>query len=141
MDGKVIESSNLQIDLGNERLPSMRSRSLSREGMNLGAKATCFSAPRGVQHVLVQMRHLGIVRPLSVLPAEHGRRCLAHVKAKGARWTSPRAAADRRTAAGSSTDGAPNDPGVDLRIVAIPTLHGEDLAITLGPAQPATPGS
>src|SRR5438105_5027026 len=34
------------------------------------------------QHVAALIRHLGIVRPISILPLELGRRCLAHVKAK-----------------------------------------------------------
>jgi general secretion pathway protein E len=127
VDGKVIEASNL-IDLGKSS-PENAVFQLIREAVNLGASDLFFSA--AANHVLVQMRHLGIVRPLSVLPVDHGRRCLAHVKAAASMDTSER----RRPQDGrwifESDDLA--DAGVDLRINAIPTLHGEDLAIRLVP--------
>jgi type II secretory ATPase GspE/PulE/Tfp pilus assembly ATPase PilB-like protein len=127
VDGKVIEASNL-IDLGKSS-PENAVFQLVREAVHLGASDLFFSA--APNHVLVQMRHLGIVRPLSVLPVDHGRRCLAHVKASASMDTSER----RRPQDGrwifEPDDAA--DSGVDLRINAIPTLHGEDLAIRLVP--------
>jgi type II secretory ATPase GspE/PulE/Tfp pilus assembly ATPase PilB-like protein len=127
MDGKVIGATNL-IDLGKES-PETAVAQLVREATTLGASDLFFSAASG--HVLVQMRHLGIVRPLSLLPSDHGRRCLAHVKAKAQMDISER----RRPQDGRwifDEEGAP-ELGVDLRINAIPTLHGEDLAIRLVP--------
>jgi type II secretory ATPase GspE/PulE/Tfp pilus assembly ATPase PilB-like protein len=127
VDGKVIEASNL-IDLGNQT-PEAAVAQLLREAMNLGASDLFFSA--AANHVLVQMRHLGIVRPLSLLPTDHGRRCVAHVKAKAQMDISER----RRPQDGRwifDEADAP-DKGLDLRINAIPTLHGEDLAIRLVP--------
>ena len=103
------------------------------------------------QHVAVQVRHLGIVRPLSVLAPDAGRRFLAHIKAMsgmdlggaarrpmdgrwiyesdgraGARGEAPRNGSDTE-----STDASPFDVDVDLRISVIPTLYGEDFAIRL----------
>src|SRR5579859_3814319 len=127
MDGNAIESSEL-IDLG-KTSPENAVSQLVKEASKLGASDVFFSA--GSNHVLVHMRHLGIVRPLGVLPADHGRRCLAHVKVKAGMDTSER----RRPQDGRwiFDEAESNDPGVDLRINAIPTLHGEDLAIRIVP--------
>src|SRR5258706_2917792 len=130
VDGKVIESSNL-MDLGKSS-PESAVAQLVREALNLGASDVFFSA--GANHVMVQMRHLGIVRPLGVLPVEHGRKCLAHVKAKAEMDTSER----RRPQDGRwifEPDEPGIDHGVDLRISSIPTLHGEDLAVRIVPHQ------
>jgi type II secretory ATPase GspE/PulE/Tfp pilus assembly ATPase PilB-like protein len=107
------------------------------------------------QHVAVQVRHLGIVRPLSVLSPETGRRYLAHIKAMSGmdlggaarrpmdgRWIYESdgrgaAAADSRQAgfdgatAGAHPAAESHDVNVDLRISVIPTLYGEDFAIRL----------
>ena len=127
MDGKAIESVDL-MDLG-KASPETAVAQLVREASKLGASDVFFSA--GANHVLVQMRHLGIVRPLGVLPTEHGRRCLAHVKVNAGMDTAER----RRPQDGRwiFEQGEAAEPGVDLRINAIPTLHGEDLAIRIVP--------
>jgi general secretion pathway protein E len=127
MDGKVIETSDL-IDLGNSS-PESAVAQLIGEAAKLGASDVFFSATGN--HVLVQMRHLGIVRPLGVLNADQGRRCLAHVKVKAGMDTAER----RRPQDGRwiFEEGESATPGVDLRINAIPTLHGEDLAVRLVP--------
>ena len=111
------------------------------------------------QHVAVLVRHLGIMRPLSVVPSDAGRRYLAHIKAMagmdlggvarrpmdgrwiyesdgrgGAAVASSRAEAATDAAAGYVTVeelGGGSDVNVDLRISVIPTLHGEDFAIRL----------
>lgn len=95
------------------------------------------------QHVAVQVRHLGIVRPLSVVTPEAGRRYLAHIKAMAGmdlggaarrpmdgRWIYE---SDAQTGADASTStpASPVDVNVDLRISVIPTLYGEDFAIRL----------
>src|SRR5579864_763196 len=77
MDGKTIDSTNL-LELG-KAAPEAAVARVVRFAVELGAGDLFLNA--GEQHVTVQMRHLGIMRPLSVLPLEHGRRCLAHVKA------------------------------------------------------------
>ena len=128
VDGKVIESSNL-MDLGKSS-PESAVAQLVREAVHLGASDVFFSA--GASHVMVQMRHLGIVRPLGVLPVEQGRKCLAHVKAKAEMDTSERRRPqDGRWIFDPHESGV--DRGVDLRISSIPTLHGEDLAVRLVP--------
>ena len=77
-------------------------------------------------HVAVLARHFGILRQLSMLSPDMGRRCIAHVKAlagmdvaehrrpQDGRWISRQ---DHRV--------------IDLRLNIIPTLHGEDLALRL----------
>ncbi len=128
MDGKAIEAVDL-IDLGTAS-PETAVAQFVREAAKLGASDVFFSA--GSNHVLVQMRHLGIVRPLGVLPSDLGRRCLAHVKVKAGMDTAER----RRPQDGRwifDETGESADPAVDLRINAIPTLHGEDLAIRIVP--------
>ena len=101
------------------------------------------------QHVAVHVRHLGIMRLLSVVSPETGRRYLAHVKAtagmdmggaarkpKDGRWiyesdapaAAPESAADQDDENRRLLEG---EASVDLRISVIPTLHGEDFAIRL----------
>ena len=97
------------------------------------------------QHVAVHVRHLGIMRLLSVVSPETGRRYLAHVKAMAGmdmggaarrpmdgRWIYE---SDDVADASPDTDDPGNTPAdwtsVDLRISVIPTLHGEDFAIRL----------
>jgi len=95
-----------------------------------GASDVFFTATSN--HGLAQMRHLGIMRPLTVLSSEQGRRCLAHVKASASMDTSER----RRPQDGRwifEFEGLRKTTSVDLRINAIPTLHGEDLAIRIVP--------
>ena len=103
------------------------------------------------QHVAVHMRHLGIMRLLSVVSPETGRRYLAHVKAMAGmdmggaarkpmdgRWIYESEALDEAPSEMNEGDDdtAPAarpliDANVDLRISVIPTLHGEDFAIRL----------
>jgi type II secretory ATPase GspE/PulE/Tfp pilus assembly ATPase PilB-like protein len=79
------------------------------------------------QHVAVMVRHLGVVRLLSILPSELGKKCLAHIKA---------AARIDTTATRKPMDGRwifePRDgDSVDIRINVIPTVYGEDFALRL----------
>jgi type II secretory ATPase GspE/PulE/Tfp pilus assembly ATPase PilB-like protein len=78
------------------------------------------------QHIAVQVRHLGIVRTLSILGVDQGRRVMAHIKALAGMDI-----AEKRR----PTDGRwiyeHDDQAVDLRISVIPTHHGEDFAIRL----------
>jgi type II secretory ATPase GspE/PulE/Tfp pilus assembly ATPase PilB-like protein len=80
-------------------------------------------------HLAVQARHLGILRLITVMPADLGRRCVSAIKATAGidvaekrrpldgRWIYPRKV-------GST---------VDLRIVTMPTLYGEDVSLRLLP--------
>jgi type II secretory ATPase GspE/PulE/Tfp pilus assembly ATPase PilB-like protein len=77
-------------------------------------------------HVGVALRHLGLVRRLTTLPLEMGRKCLSHIKVMAGmdvaerrrpldgRWI-------RQTGAGR----------IDIRINTIPTLYGEDFNLRL----------
>jgi len=79
------------------------------------------------QHMGVQVRHLGIVRPISVLPIDLAKRCLSHIKtASGMDITQTRRPMDGRWIY-RREDGS----AVDLRINVIPTMYGEDFAIRL----------
>lgn len=95
------------------------------------------------QHVAVHVRHLGIMRLLSVISPDIGKRYLAHVKAMAGmdmggaarrpmdgRWIYEPAAEATAAEAGGDESNA-DDADVDLRISIIPTLHGEDFAIRL----------
>ena len=74
------------------------------------------------------VRHLGIVRPISILTPELGRRILGHIRA-----ASGMEMADRRPAGGRwiYEPEDDEDASVDLRISMIPTLYGEDIAMRL----------
>ncbi len=81
------------------------------------------------QHVLIQARHLGIMRPIAVLSPDLGRRMITLFKTRAGLDLSER----RRPQEGRwiySNDDIP--PRVfDLRICLIPTAFGEDAAIRL----------
>jgi type II secretory ATPase GspE/PulE/Tfp pilus assembly ATPase PilB-like protein len=98
------------------------------------------------QHVAVHVRHLGIMRLLSVVSPETGRRYLAHVKAMAGmdmggaarrpidgRWIyeCDDAEADAPATEDDEAPSEAEEASVDLRISVIPTLHGEDFAIRL----------
>ena len=78
-------------------------------------------------HIAVLARHLGIMRLVTLLNLDLGRRCLSHIKAladldvaehrrpQDGRWVRQGAGADK----------------IDLRINIMPTLYGEDLTLRL----------
>ena len=84
------------------------------------------------QHTAVQVRHLGMVRPISVLRPEEGKRLIAHVRnASGADVNERRKPSDGRWIfRGQDTETADGDE-VDLRINFLPTMYGEDVAMRL----------
>jgi type II secretory ATPase GspE/PulE/Tfp pilus assembly ATPase PilB-like protein len=77
-------------------------------------------------HVAVSARHLGIIRLLTLLPAEHGRHCLSHIKALAGMDVTER----RRPLDGRWTRDQ-DDRRIDLRISTMPTLYGEDIALRI----------
>lgn len=80
------------------------------------------------QHVAALVRHLGIVRTISVLSSEQGKRCIAHLRnVAGMDVSEKRLCSDGRWI----FDVEESDEQIDLRINAIPTLHGEDIAIRI----------
>jgi type II secretory ATPase GspE/PulE/Tfp pilus assembly ATPase PilB-like protein len=140
VDGIAIESSSQTATLDpsdslslldmSKASPEAAVAQLLRHAVEMGASDVFFTAT--ANHGLVQMRHLGIMRPLTVLGAEQGRRCLAHVKARADMDISER----RRPQDGRwilPIEDSARETAVDLRINAIPTLHGEDLAIRIVP--------
>jgi type II secretory ATPase GspE/PulE/Tfp pilus assembly ATPase PilB-like protein len=78
-------------------------------------------------HVAVQARHLGILRLLSTLPLEIGRRCISHIKALSGMDVAER----RRPLDGRWIFERPNGSWLDLRLNSIPTLHGEDMTMRI----------
>jgi type II secretory ATPase GspE/PulE/Tfp pilus assembly ATPase PilB-like protein len=78
-------------------------------------------------HVNVSGRHLGIMRLLTIMPAEFGHRCLAHLKGQAGMDVFER----RRPQDGRWLYRREGKGGVDVRLNTIPTLHGEDCALRL----------
>jgi type II secretory ATPase GspE/PulE/Tfp pilus assembly ATPase PilB-like protein len=78
-------------------------------------------------HVAVQVRHLGAVRLMSVMPLDLGRRCINHIKAvAGIDITEHRRPLDGRWVYERAGGQA-----IDFRIGTLPTLHGEDVTLRL----------
>src|SRR5262249_46778792 len=78
-------------------------------------------------HVAVSVRHLGVVRLISVLPLDFGKRCMAHLKAVAGLDVAER----RRPLDGRRLYQRPCGKQVDLRINTVPTLYGEDFTLRL----------
>jgi general secretion pathway protein E len=118
----------------------------------LGASDLFFSF--NDNHVAVAVRHLGIVRLLTILTTDHGRRCTSYIKAMAGmdlaeqrrpldgRWVredDKLPVREREDDGDSDEDDQPRrstltGPGIgriDLRVSTIPTLHGEEMAIRL----------
>jgi type II secretory ATPase GspE/PulE/Tfp pilus assembly ATPase PilB-like protein len=130
-------------------LPAPAVAWLIDHAVRMGASDLFFSY--NADHVAVSVRHLGLVRPVTVLTTEHGRRCVSYVKAMaGMDLAEQRRPLDGRWVREDETflfgeDGEDGDgvrlvpdPGpraavgrIDLRVSTIPTLHGEDMAIRL----------
>ncbi|MEM9019904.1 MAG: GspE/PulE family protein [Planctomycetota bacterium] len=88
------------------------------------------------QFFSVQMRHLGIIRPLSIVGSDQGRRFAQHIKAQAAMDVAEhRFPADGRWIYENLPEGEDDKEQeqhtVDLRISTIPTLYGEDMVIRL----------
>ncbi len=121
--------------------------------VRVGASDLFFSF--NANHVAVSVRHLGLVRLLTIVTTEHGRRCTSHVKAmadmdvaeqrrpQDGRWVRDDSTLPTREPGGDDEDEDEDEPvgiytatvsgteRVDLRVSTIPTLHGEDMAIRL----------
>ncbi len=79
------------------------------------------------QHVVVMVRHLGIVMPISVVGSDAGKRTLTHVRNMSGMDLNDR----RRPADGRWIYKGDEGETVDLRINTIPTMYGEDMSIRL----------
>jgi type II secretory ATPase GspE/PulE/Tfp pilus assembly ATPase PilB-like protein len=78
-------------------------------------------------HITVSGRHLGLLRLLTIMPLELGRRCMAHIKAVAGMDVAER----RRPLDGRWIRQRNGEPTIDLRISTIPTLYGEDFTLRL----------
>jgi type II secretory ATPase GspE/PulE/Tfp pilus assembly ATPase PilB-like protein len=128
--------------------PELAVAALVDLAVRLGASDLFFSC--NGNHVAVSVRLLGIVRLLTLLTTEHGRRCTSYVKVMAGmdlaeqrrpldgRWVRED---DNRLSGKPEGDDDGDDPlrrsrilglgvgRIDMRISTIPTLHGEDMAI------------
>jgi type II secretory ATPase GspE/PulE/Tfp pilus assembly ATPase PilB-like protein len=77
--------------------------------------------------VEIAVRHLGIVRRISQIGRDEGRRWLAHIKVLADIPIDNR----RHPAEGRFFRERPDGHKIDLRVNTLPTLHGEDFAIRL----------
>jgi type II secretory ATPase GspE/PulE/Tfp pilus assembly ATPase PilB-like protein len=87
-------------------------------------------------HVAVSVRHLGIVRLLTILSHDLGRRCISYIKAMAAMDL----AETRRPLDGRWVRQGDGMSRVDVRISTIPTLYGEDMTLRLLVCQSQTQG-
>ena len=78
-------------------------------------------------HVAIFARHLGIMRVLTLLNLDLGRRCLNHIKAIAGLDV----AEHRRPQDGRWVRQIPGADKIDLRINIMPTLYGEDFTLRL----------
>jgi general secretion pathway protein E len=78
-------------------------------------------------HIAVLARHLGIMRVLTLLNLELGRRCLSHIKA----LADLDIVEHRRPQDGRWVRQIPGSDKIDLRINIMPTLYGEDFTLRL----------
>jgi type II secretory ATPase GspE/PulE/Tfp pilus assembly ATPase PilB-like protein len=105
--------------------PEEAVKRLIEHGAQLAASDLFFTTNK--DHVAVQARHLGILRPLSTLSSDMGRRCMAHIKAlAGMDVAERRRPLDGRWIYERDTGGT-----MDLRINTVPTLYGEDFTLRL----------
>ncbi len=92
----------------------------------LAMKASDLFLVTNEQHVAAQVRAMAMIRPISILPVELGRKVIATIKARsGMDLNEKRRPLDGRWIYEN------DDDTIDLRINMIPTLHGEDFAIRL----------
>ena len=78
-------------------------------------------------HVAISVRHLGIVRLLTIVSPELGKRCISYLKAMAGMDLSE----SRRPLDGRWVRQAEGESRVDMRLSTIPTLYGEDVTIRL----------
>jgi len=109
----------------NDLPPEAAVARLIEEGADLLVSDVFFVANEN--HVAVQVRHLGTVRLLSILPLDLGRRCMNHIKAVASIDITER----RRPLDGRWVYERPSGAPIDLRISTIPTLYGEDITLRL----------
>src|SRR6516225_8978717 len=104
-------------------LPEMAVATLVSHAVKMPASDLFFSC--NDNHVAVSVRHLGVVRLLTILTSDLGRRCTSHIKVMaGMDLAEQRRPLDGRWVRDEAGSGR-----VDLRVSTIPTLYGEDLSL------------
>jgi type II secretory ATPase GspE/PulE/Tfp pilus assembly ATPase PilB-like protein len=81
------------------------------------------------QHVLVQARHLGVMRPISVLAPDFGKRMITLIKTRAGLDIAERRHPQEGRWLYTHDDGTPRV--YDLRVSCIPTAFGEDMAVRM----------
>lgn len=122
MPSQMIEVSQLPVERAIEALLAHA----------LQLKASDLFITSAEEHTAIQVRHLGMIRPISVLRPEEGKRLIAHVRnSSGADVNERRKPSDGRWIfRGQDTADADGDE-VDLRINFLPTMYGDDVAMRL----------
>lgn len=118
------QSKSLQLIDTHRMQPERAVDALIDHAVELGASDIFFVSNE--QHLAAQVRHLGIVRTISIVPHEQGRRVLSHIKANSGMDLS-----EKRRPADGRWIFSRGDTTVDLRINIVPTMYGEDFAIRL----------
>jgi type II secretory ATPase GspE/PulE/Tfp pilus assembly ATPase PilB-like protein len=108
-------------------LPEEAVHRLIRHGADLYASDLFFIT--NADEVAVLVRHLGTMRPATVLPLDLGRRAMAHLKAIAGMDVAEK----RRPQDGRLVYEYLPDQVLDMRINIIPTLYGEDFTLRLLP--------
>ena len=100
---------------------------LIEHAVAMGSSDLFFCAADG--HFAIQVRHLGLVRPISIVTPEEGKRMVAYIRSNsGADVNERRKPSDGRWIYRRDND---EDDVVDLRINFIPTIYGDDVAVRL----------
>lgn len=105
-------------------LPEAAVTALIDYAVQLAASDLFFSTNEN--HVAVAVRHLGLIRPLTTLPLETGRKCLSHIKVMAGMDV-----AERRRPLDGRWIRQAGSGRIDIRINTIPTLYGEDFNLRL----------
>lgn len=116
---------SLQIDVEDLDVPEMVGKILDHCAM-LQVSDVFFSSEE--THVSVRVRHWGLLRLVTMLPSDDGRRCITHIKAMAGMEIS-----ERRRPLDGRWIYERDAITIDLRCNSIPTLYGEDLTIRLLP--------
>jgi type II secretory ATPase GspE/PulE/Tfp pilus assembly ATPase PilB-like protein len=104
--------------------PEKAVEALLEHAVNLGASDLFLATNE--QHVAAQVRAMGLLRLISILPQDLGRRVMSTLKAQ-----SGMDLIERRRPLDGRWIHEMADRSVDLRINMIPTLYGEDFAIRI----------
>jgi type II secretory ATPase GspE/PulE/Tfp pilus assembly ATPase PilB-like protein len=114
----------LQLDVEGQE-PDQAVNALIEHAAVLGVSDLFFTSHEA--HMMVQVRHQGILRPITHLAGEYGRRCIGYVKSAADLNVAER----RRPQDGRWIFERADGHNLDLRINIVPTLFGEDVTFRL----------